>query len=147
MRWHPPTTVALVALSLAACGGSHATPSPRTPALGLAKFQSAPDARGFGQAHPAEIFNGGDPSGHVVHVAWLGWGSSVAMGTGMTSIYMSQGGYYPDLVQASLRADHLGTCDGVPAYIQLSIRVPDKPGGTLGPWTLWSDATDLCAAQ
>lgn len=130
--------------------GPTATAAPSsqpTPVLGSTQFQPGPDARGFGQAHPAEIFNGGDPAGLVQGLVWQGWGSPVATATGLTSIFRPQGGYYPELVQASLRAEDLRECDGVPAYRQLYIRVPAEPGGPLGPWTRWNDAPDLCAAR
>lgn len=114
--------------------------------LGAASF--APQGNGFGTEHPADIFNGGDPSGHVSQIHWTGWGSATAIGTGMGSIFKPQGGYYPQLVQVQLRADQLGSCTagGPPAYTRLSVREPSAPGGPLGPWMRWSGSGNICSA-
>jgi hypothetical protein len=115
------------------------------PLLGSHVFY-APQARGFGSAHPAAISNGGDPSGIVMKIRWSDWGAATAIGHGSSSIYRPNGGYYPGLVGIELRAQHLGTCGGKLVYRQLEIRVPKKPGGPLGSWILWSGAKSLCAA-
>lgn len=98
------------------------TPAPATVVLGAASF--APSGDGFGTAQPAGIFNGGDPSGHVSQIHWTGWGSATAVGTGMSSIFKPQGGYYPQLVPVRLRADQLASCTpgGPPAYTHLGAR-------------------------
>lgn len=122
------------------------TPNPATVVLGAKSF--APHGDGFGTVQPSDIFNGGDPSGHVSQVHWTGWGSSTALGTGMSSIFKPSGGYYPQLVQVQLRADQLGTCapGGPPAYRRLSAREPSVPGGPLGPWMDWSGTGNICSA-
>lgn len=122
------------------------TPAPATVVLGAASF--APNGDGFGTAQPADIFNGGDPSGHVSQIHWSGWGSATAVGTGMSSIFKPQGGYYPQLVPVRLRADQLGSCTagGPAAYTHLSVREPSVPGGPLGPWMGWSGSGSICSA-
>jgi len=129
-----------------ATGTSQQTPSVATVVLGAKNF--APSGHGFGTVQPSDIFNGGDPSGHVSQIQWTGWGSSTAFGTGMSSIFKPSGGYYPQLVPVRLRADHLGSCapGGPPAYRQLSVREPSVPGGPLGPWMEWSGSRDICSA-
>src|SRR5262249_55508353 len=81
-----PTTAAPTAGGPAT--GATTTPSP---GAGVATLgQSAGDfARGdgFGQVRPPEIFNGGDPTGLVTHVAWKSWGGGRAVATG-TSDYV-----------------------------------------------------------
>lgn len=122
------------------------TPAPATVVLGADSF--APHGDGFGTAQPTDIFNGGDPSGHVSQIHWTGWGSALAFGTGMSSIFKPQGGYYPQLVAVQLRADRLGSCSpsGPPAYTRLSVREPSVPGGPLGPWAEWSGSGSICSA-
>lgn len=122
------------------------TPNPATVVLGAKSF--APSGDGFGAVQPSDIFNGGDPSGHVSQVHWTGWGSATAFGTGMSSIFKPAGGYYPQLVQVRLMADHLGNCapGGPPAYRRLSVREPSVPGGPLGPWMEWSGSGNICSA-
>jgi hypothetical protein len=146
--------VGLVSLAVAgsASGRGRPTDPPRASAavavvLGSASFAQT-DGSGFGSAHPAEIFNGGDPSGLVTHIHWTGWGDPVATGRGRNAIFMPQGGYYPQLVTIELRASNRGRCTpgGPLAYRRLSVRVPARPGGKLGPWVLWSLAPTICSA-
>jgi hypothetical protein len=112
--------------------------------LGAQAF--APNGTGWGTAEPAEIFNGGDPSGLVATIHWRSWGGPTAIGWGRTSIFKPQGGYYRQQVRIELRAGGLGRCGGQRAYTQLSVRGPSRPGGPLGPWGSWSDAPSLCVA-
>ena len=42
------------------------------------------DGQGFGQARPATVYNGGDPTGRVTAVTWNSWGGPTAVGTGMS---------------------------------------------------------------
>jgi len=39
---------------------------------------------GWGKVKPVEVFNGGDPTGHVTHISWSSWGGSSATGTGIS---------------------------------------------------------------
>jgi hypothetical protein len=107
----------------------------------------SPDGDGFGTAHPADIYNGGDPSGHVTHIRWTDWGPTVATGVGLNAILQPQGGYYPGLVTIQLRAYDIGRCTahGPLAYRKLSAREPSRPGGPLGPWSAWGGGhTTIC---
>ena len=110
----------------------------RTVVLG-SKHHPLPGGYGFGTAQPGAIFNGGDPSGLVTHIHWTSWGQSVATGHGLNAIFMPQGGYYAQLATIQLRAYDVGRCTplGPLAYRRLSVRVPSRPGGPLGPWVGW----------
>jgi hypothetical protein len=72
---------------------------------------------GFGQVRPAEIFNGGDPTGLVSKITWQSWGGGTATGTG-TSTYVA--GNQPVAAgtqqSATVVAFHLGTCGGKLMY-------------------------------
>ncbi len=124
--------------ALAAASVTH-----RTPVLGLKGF-GIPGATGWGTYKPREIFNGGDPSGHVVAISWQHWGSRTAEGSGKGFIFKPKGGYYPGAVTVALRAFDLGHCRtrGPLAYQRLDVRYPSKPGGSLGKWLPWSGS--LC---
>src|SRR5215475_8592405 len=121
-------TLALAALLLA---------SP-APVLGSPDY-FAPGGVGFGTVAPRTVHNGGDPSGLVDHIRWMGWSRTVAHGVGRGNIFMPMGAYYPP-VRVLLRARNLGTCPGHPerAYTTLEARYPQWPGGPLGEWFRWS---------
>jgi hypothetical protein len=110
------------------------------------KSYYAPQSRGWGTVKPKTIFNGGDPSGLVSNIHWQNWGQKSAIGWGYTSIFKPQGGYYPTLVRAELRATDLGRCNGrgPMAYRHLDARVPAKPGGPLGKWFHWASTGNIC---
>src|SRR4051812_6549998 len=107
----------------------------------------AMNGTGFGTEHPGVIFNGGVPSGRVSGIVWTGWGGPVAHGRGRNPIYRPQGGYFAAEARIRLRAEGIGTCpDGPgPAYTQLRIRVPNWPGGPLGPWVPWGGSKTICS--
>src|SRR5579864_5025064 len=86
--------VAVASAGLAAAGcatASHAatsgpaSPSPpaAVPTLGQPAGVFA-HGQGFGQVRPAEIFNGGDPTGLVTQVDWRSWGGAQAIATGIS---------------------------------------------------------------
>ena len=131
-----------LALPAVASAAAHAQAAPL---LGSHVFY-APQAKGFGRAHPAGISNGGDPSGIVTGIRWRSWGGPTAIGHGSSSIFKPNGGYFPRPVGIELRAQDLGRCGGKLVYRQLEIRVPKKPGGPLGTWFLWSGAKSLCVS-
>lgn len=106
----------------------------------------APNGTGWGTERPAEIFNGGDPSGLVTRIHWRSWGGAVAIGWGKNPIFKPHGGYYRRPVAIELRASEVGTCEGHRAYLRLRFREPSRPGGPLGPWRLWSGASTICEA-
>jgi hypothetical protein len=115
-----------------------------TVVLGSSAF--APHGAGFGTAHPHRIFNGGDPSGMVTAIHWTGWGSPAAQGRGLNPVFRPQGGYFARRARVRLRAERLGRCGRASAYTALLIRLPQWPGGPLGPWWRWAAARTLCRA-
>ncbi|MGH3275090.1 MAG: hypothetical protein ACRDNZ_12310 [Streptosporangiaceae bacterium] len=87
-----------------------------TPSLGRPAGVFA-HGSGFGQVRPAEIFNGGDPTGLVTKVTWKSWGGPTATGTG-TSVYVADDQPVADGTQQSVTvvAFKLGTCGGKLMY-------------------------------
>jgi hypothetical protein len=134
--------VITVALVVSAAEGSASTP---TVVLGSHAYAGAHGA-GWGMPHPAEIFNGGDPSGLVSHIQWSSWGGTSAIGAGKNAIFKPNGGYYGHLVTIQLRATDMGRCSkrGLLAYRKLEVREPSRPGGPVGKWFLWSGSKTLC---
>jgi hypothetical protein len=124
---------------------SSSSPKGRVPVLGQKGF-GVPSATGWGTIKPKEVFNGGDPSGHVGAITWKHWGSRVATGTGRGVIFMPQGGYYPGTVKVDLRAFDLGHCASHRplAYERLDVRYPSRPGGKLGKWSRWGGKGSIC---
>ena len=127
-----------------------AEPSPLVPQTGAARSARAATVvlgsashafhgEGWGRAHPATIFNGGDPSGLVTHITWRHWGAQVSTGRGLNAIFKPGGGYYPRQVWIRLKAERVGRCTatGPLAYERLLIRAPSRPGGPLGSWVGW----------
>ncbi|MFE9600889.1 hypothetical protein [Streptomyces hokutonensis] len=82
------------------------------PVLGLVW---GPNQQGYGQPHPATIFNGGDPTGLVTRVVWHFWGKPTAEGDGISV-------YAPGVIangteeSAHVVAFDLGMCRGTLAY-------------------------------
>ena len=121
------TAVAVASAGLAAAGcatASHAATSEPTsasppaavPTLGQPAGVFA-HGRGFGQVRPAEIFNGGDPTGLVTHVVWRSWGRARAVATGISDFVapnqtVAEGREEPVTVVAF----NLGQCDGKLMY-------------------------------
>ena len=107
-------------------GSSSATttgrPAPQ-PALGRAG--AFPSGIGFGRVKPTEISLGGDPTGILSRVTWHSWGGSQATGTG-TSTYVGPGQTAAQGAQetATVVAYDLGTCNGSPAYRQVTWYFP-----------------------
>jgi hypothetical protein len=125
-----PSTAATVSSPPAAASTSTqpAAPPSTTPAQGVSAPPAAPvtlgqlagvfaHGSGFGQIEPAKIFNGGDPTGLVTHIAWRSWGSARAVGTG-TSEYVgpSQSVATGTEEPVTVVAFRLGTCDGKRMY-------------------------------
>ncbi|HXW79341.1 MAG TPA: hypothetical protein VEJ84_07565 [Acidimicrobiales bacterium] len=142
LRYPVLIAVALLAGPSAAAGASTTI---RAPVLGSKSFAGPPGV-GWGTYKPAEVFNGGDPSGMVKSITWTGWGTAQAVGYGQTYIFKPGGGYYAGSVRAELRASALGHCapGGPLAYTQLAAREPSQPGGPLGRWFAWSGAKTIC---
>ena len=99
---------------------------------------------GWGTERPAEIFNGGVPSGYIRGVEWKRWGRAVARGKGRVPTYKPEGGYYRKTVPIQLRASRLGHCEGHDgrAYTRMIARHRVKPGGRWSDWFPWT--LDLC---
>jgi hypothetical protein len=93
-----------------------ATPSGAVPVLGQLAGVFA-QGQGFGQAQPAKIFNGGDPTGLVTNITWQSWGGRKAIGSG-TAEYVGPNQSVATGTQkpATVVAFHLGTCDGKLMY-------------------------------
>jgi len=72
---------------------------------------------GFGQIRPAEVYNGGDPTGLVNKITWQSWGGATATGTG-TSTYVSANQPVAAGTPQSVTivAFQLGTCGGKLMY-------------------------------
>ena len=92
--------------------------------LGLPEFAGQ---RGYGEAEPDEIHNGGDPTGIVEDISWQSWGEEIAVGSGL--------GYYHDEAQAvadalqepaTVVAFDLGQCHGQLAYRSVQWYFPEK---------------------
>ena len=98
------------------------------------------------QTWSRKIFNGGDLSGLVTKIHWRHWGHRVARGRGRNHIFKPGGGYYRHSVRIKLKAHKIGRCPHSRrrAYKKLSVRVPKKPGGPLGPWFRWSGSKTIC---
>jgi hypothetical protein len=133
-----PLVVVLCGLTAAASAYAAANP-----VLGAKSF-AAPYGKGFGTPEPAEIFNGGDPSGSVTQIQWTGWGNPSAIGYGLNPIFKPHGGYYRKPARIELRATGLGKCGSRTAYTRLEVRIPKHPGGKLGKWFSWSGAKTIC---
>jgi len=94
----------------------------------------APYQKGYGQARPVTVDNGGDPTGLVRRIRWTGWGNSRAIGIGI-STYVWPGTVTADnrpTSGARVVAFHLGTCRGRPSYNAVVWYFP-KYGDTFHP--------------
>ena len=83
------------------------------PTLGQLAGIFANGGTGWGQVRPAEISNGGDPTGMVSDISWISWGEAQAIGSG-TGDYVGQG---QTVAQGSTEAARViafdpGMCDG-----------------------------------
>jgi len=113
--WFPGTCslVSGVAVALI-CAGCGSTPA--VPTLGQLAGLYA-QGQGFGQVRPAEVFNGGDPTGLISHIIWKSWGGRRAVGTG-TSDYVGPGQSVATGSEehAAIIAFNLGICEGKLMY-------------------------------
>jgi hypothetical protein len=126
--------------------GSVAGAAGKAPVLGSRTYKQLGGATGWGEVKPRQIFNGGDPSGHVSALTWKGWGSPVAVGTGKGFVFAPTGGYFPHQQREQLRASGLSRCSasGPRAYTHLEVRVPSRAGGPLGAWMPWGANGSIC---
>ena len=122
-----PTTAPATASAAPATGPAAATTSPPSvpasagsagpvPTLGQPAGVFA-HGEGFGQVKPSKIFNGGDPTGLVSHVAWKSWGGARAVATGISDyVGPNQSVARGTEEAATVVAFNLGTCDGKLMY-------------------------------
>jgi len=105
----PPASVATTSSPTVLASAS---PSAAVPTLGQPAGVFA-HGQGFGQIKPAEIFNGGDPTGLVTHVVWTSWGGAQAVATGISD-YVGPGQTVAGGKEepATVVAFNVGTCDG-----------------------------------
>ncbi len=108
----PAVSTPAVSPTVAASTG----PAGAVPTLGQLAGDFA-QGTGFGQVKPAKIFNGGDPTGLVTHVAWTSWGGARAVATGVSD-YVGPGQSVATGTEetATVVAFDLGTCDGKLMY-------------------------------
>lgn len=110
------------------------------PVLGAHRHLAHLGGIGWGIAHPREVSNGGDGTGHIHRIHWKNWGAERAFGHGKVGALRPRGGPFKRLVRIRLRAQRLGHCPGLtpPAYRRLLFRVAPRPGAPVGPhWHLW----------
>jgi len=122
----------VISISAPSPGYFPRTPPNAMPTLG----QRAGDfvnGKGFGQAKPSEIYNGGDPTGLVTHITWNSWGGPHAIGTG-TAEYIgpNQSVSTGSQEMATIVAFNLGTCNGQRMYQAVEWYFPQH-GQTFDP--------------
>ena len=85
------------------------------------------NTKGFGEAHPIEIYFGGDPTGLVTKIHWTNWGQPTAYGTGIAE-YLWPGLIVADGKDeaAQVVVSHLGTCEGKRSYNSLQWYFPEE---------------------
>jgi hypothetical protein len=127
--------------ALASAASRSAAASRQPPRLGRPWGR---DQSGYGKVRPTRIFNGGDPTGLVQDIHWMGWGTGQAIGEG-TAEYVWPGtsvaGNAPTS-GARVVAFHLGTCRGHPSYNAIEWYFP-KYGQTFNPHSY----IDICTGQ
>jgi hypothetical protein len=99
---------------------------------------------GYGTVRPTRVFNGGDPTGLVIHIHWSGWGSGEAIGRGDAEYVWPGTSVASNRLTSGARivAFHLGTCRGHRAYNAIEWYFP-KYGQTFNP----NDYIDICSGQ
>jgi hypothetical protein len=115
--------------SAQAPGGGSASP---VPTLGQPAGVFV-QGEGFGQVKPSKIFNGGDPTGLVTHVAWSSWGGAQAEATGISEyVGPNQSVAQGSEQTATVVAFNLGACDGKLMYQAVEWYFPQH-GQTFNP--------------
>jgi hypothetical protein len=102
---------------VASLPASSAPPSEAaTPVLGQLAGVFA-HGTGFGRVRPAEVFNGGDPTGLVSKITWSSWGGATATGSGTSTYVAANQPFAAGRPQpATIVAFDLGTCHGKLMY-------------------------------
>lgn len=106
----------------------------------------APDTEGFGEVRPANVSNGGDPTGVFSNIVWDSWGGAQATGHGT-------GWYYDPALDQDVASGHfepiglvaydLDLCGGALMYRHLAIFFPQH-GEVFDPATNGETGYDLC---
>ena len=87
------------------------------PVLGRADGLWSYNGQGWGKVRPTTVFNGGDPTGLVMHITWSSWGGNVATGTGESDwVGPNQTVATGTQETVTIVAFNLGTCDGKLMY-------------------------------
>src|SRR5579859_7896563 len=88
-------------------------PQSTVPTLGQLTGDFAQAGKGFGQVEPAEIFNGGDPTGLITHIVWTSWGGPNPTGASISEYVAPHQSVAAGTDEpATIVAFRLGTCEG-----------------------------------
>jgi Tol biopolymer transport system component len=109
-----------------------------TTVLGSKRFAGS-KGKGWGHAHPSVISTGRSRFSRVSTITWRNWGATTSIGWGLTLISRPHDRDHEAQVRIELKAQHPSSCsrNGQPAYTELSVRLPSRPGGKLGSWHSW----------
>ncbi|MGH3197875.1 MAG: hypothetical protein ACRDNT_18610 [Streptosporangiaceae bacterium] len=111
--------------------------------LGQPAGTFASNSQGFGQVRPVTVYNGGDPTGLVMHITWSSWGGNTATGTGSSDwVGPNQSVATGTQETVTIVAFDLGTCDGKLMYQAVEWYFPQH-GGTFDP----SQYEDICTGS
>jgi hypothetical protein len=113
------------------------------PVLGRRAGDFDYNSQGFGEVRPATVFNGGDPTGLVMHITWSSWGGNTAIGTG-TSDYVGPNQTVAGGTEETVTivAFDLGTCGGTLMYQAVEWYFPQH-GQNFNP----SQYEDICTGS
>ncbi len=125
------SSLACVIVGLCGLTVSGALASRQAPRLGR---PWGPSQIGYGKVRPAQIFNGGDPTGEVQNIHWSGWGTRRAIGEGDAEYVWPGTSVAGNRFTSGARvvAFQLGTCHGHPAYNAIEWYFP-KYGQSFNP--------------
>ena len=154
--------LAVAAVALAACSSAPSSTAPTTtttgatgtttttaqtqgsePVLGRLTGLYATAGQGFGKVRPAEVSNGGDPTGTVSGITWSSWGGNQATGTGMSDyVAPNQTTASGTEEAATIVAFDRGICGGQDMYQAVEWYFPSQ-GQAFNP----DKFEDVCTGQ